>query len=113
MRSCPNNTYELDTGNECQPCPAQACPRFCELKDGDYLSYKNLEAVRDCEILNGNLIIVEALGQVPSELLDEAELRGALWRLRVITGFLQVQSQRFENLGFLKSLETIRARTLL
>ncbi len=119
MRGCPNNTYEQETTregktvSECKPCPKDACPRFCEIKDGEYLTRKNVRDIQGCEILNGNLIIIEALGQVSSDLLDMDELERSLSTLRIITGFVQIQSHRFKNLNFLRSLETIRARSLL
>jgi hypothetical protein len=49
------------TVNQCVPCvPSGACPRFCEIKDDEYLTRHNIQTIRDCEILNGNLVIIEA-----------------------------------------------------
>jgi hypothetical protein len=66
-----------------------------------------------CEVLNSDLLILQpVLGDSdPKNDLTELELQ-VLKSIRIINGFVRIQSNQFKSLNFLRNLEIIRANTL-
>ncbi|CAF0744980.1 unnamed protein product [Brachionus calyciflorus] len=117
VTKCPNETYETEeninnpyTGEKglrrvCKPCTNDKCPKSCSINNSANLELDNLNSVKDCEILNGNLLIFQQAN------LTEKDLE-VLNNIRIINGYVRIQSDLITSLNFLRNLEIIRAPNL-
>lgn len=135
LSKCPNKTYEdeemisnPETGERgihrvCKPCTPEKCPKTCSLLKPDKneeLNHKNLKSLEGCEVLNSNLLILQPeIEEIPSDPniklppeLSESDLQ-VLSSLRVINGFVRIQSNKIKSLSFLRNLEVVRATNLV
>ena len=122
LKKCPNETYEEEelvydpeTGEKgyrrfCKVCTPHKCQKSCSVNAE--LNVSNIKNLQGCEVLNSNLIIsrpqVDHAEQrrLPPEL--EANDLKALNSLRIVNGFVRIQSNNIQNLSFLSNLEIIR-----
>ena len=129
LKNCPNNTYEdeelmqnPETGEKgmrrlCKPCTSEKCIKTCSI-DAE-LTTENIKSLEGCVVLKSNLIIMnDAIvsnkfnsSNLPRE-LNETDL-SVLSSLKVINGFVRIQSNTFKNLSFLKNLEVIRGNDIM
>ncbi|RNA35666.1 Epidermal growth factor receptor, partial [Brachionus plicatilis] len=122
VSKCPDDTNEEEeiinnpvTGEKglrriCKPCEA---PKSCAVTSasipGEILNHENIHLLKDCEILNGNLMIIDSNIEITK--LTEKDLE-ILSSIRVINGFVRIQSDLIYSINFLRNLEIIRAPTL-
>lgn len=128
LNNCPKNTYEDEelvqnpaTGEKgirrfCKSCTPEKCVKTCKI-DGE-LSVANIKNLEDCVVLKGNLVILNNQRvsddypvSLPRE-LNETDLQ-ILSSLRVINGFVRIQTDSLRNLNFLQNLEIVRGNHLL
>ncbi len=129
LKNCEKGTYEEEelvqnpeTGEKgmrrfCKPCTPDKCTKTCSI--GGELTIANIEHLKDCVVLKSNLIILsdpqvsESYNktELPRE-LNETDLE-VLSSLKVINGFVRIQSEKFQSLNFLRNLEVIRGNVLL
>ncbi len=131
LTKCPSQTYEEEelilipeTGEKglqriCKPCTPEKCPKTCFIEKIDKkeeLTARNLKSLESCEILNSNLLILQPdkehhFSNLPPE-LTEQDLE-VLSSIRIINGFVRIQSNQIKSLKFLRNLEIIRATNLV
>ncbi len=129
LKNCPKNTYEEeefvqnpDTGEKgmrhfCKQCTPDKCTKTCSI-EGE-LTSANIKSLENCVVLKSNLIIMSDAKisdnynktNLPPE-INEKDLE-VLSSLKIINGFVRIQSYEFQDLSFLRNLEVIRANELL
>ncbi len=67
----------------------------------------NIKSLENCEVLNSNLVFLHQMSD-----LNETDLQ-ILKSLKIINGFVRIQSDKLTSLNFLKNLEIIRATDLM
>lgn len=78
---------------------------------------KNYHVLKNCEIFNGDLQILEETYEGPTNRTDkkpemtDPDLE-VFSSIRVVNGYVRVQGNRFKNLSFLRNLEVIRPSKL-
>ena len=99
------NFYQLQCVSICLPFSIG-----CEGVHGpDYITSDNVQRFKECNIVDGSIIIVEATFTDSDKALNFSDL-DVLQDVREVTGFVWINSMEVQNLRFLRNLSVIRGK---